>query len=84
MLRTHFETAFAFTLIVIGALLITFAVFQAFLCEGELSALVEGLRKTGMMEFEALGRSLLWLFTMLTELVGGFFMASLGMKLIKK
>jgi hypothetical protein len=78
------ERALAFILVIIGVIVIIFSVFQAFLCEKELALFGEALREKGLTEFEALSHNLMWIITVLAELVGGFFLASIGMKTIKK
>ena len=83
-LTIRFERSLALTLIIIGVIVIIFSVFQAFLCEKELALLGETLREQGLTKFEALGHNLTWILTVLAELVGGFFLASIGMKIIKK
>jgi hypothetical protein len=83
-LPIRFERSLAFTLIIIGVIVILFSVFHAYLCEKELALLGETLREKGLTQFEALGHNLMWILMVLAELVGGFFLASIGMKIIKK
>jgi len=78
------ERTLAFILVIIGVIVIIFSVFQVFLCETELALFGEALREKGLTKFEALGHNLTWILTVLAELVGGFFLASIGMKIIKK
>lgn len=66
----------AFLLIGIGIATILHAIFRAYLDTGGLSFMVGN-------GFQALGRNSLWFFSLLTELVGGFFLASIGIKIIK-
>lgn len=83
-LTTQSERTLAFILVIIGVIVIIFSVFHAYLCEKELALLGEILREKGLTEFEALSHNLMWIITVLAELVGGFFLASIGMKIIKK
>ncbi|MDH5461898.1 MAG: hypothetical protein OEZ29_07830 [Candidatus Bathyarchaeota archaeon] len=83
-LTTQSERTLAFILVIIGVIAIIFSVFHAFLCEKELALFGETLREKGLTEFEALSHNLMWIITVLAELVGGFFLASIGMKIIKK
>jgi len=83
-LTTQSERTLAFILVIIGVIVIISSVFQAFLCEKELALFGEALREEGLTEFEALSHNLMWIITVLAELVGGFFLASIGMKIIKK
>ena len=83
-LPDQYEKALAFALLMTGVIVIILAIFQAYLSERELSVLGETLAERGLTNFESLGHSVMWLFTVLTELVGGFFLASIGMKIIKK
>jgi hypothetical protein len=80
----QFEKALAFVLLMMGVMVIIVAIFQAYISERELSVFGEILGERGLTNFESLGRSVMWLFTVLTELVGGFFLASIGMKIIKR
>lgn len=75
-MSARLEPILAFVLIAIGIAIILHAIFRAYLYTGGLSFTVEN-------EFEALGHDSLWFFSLLTELVGGFFLASLGIKIIK-
>ena len=83
-LTTQSERTLAFTLVIIGVIVIIFSVFHAYLCEKELALFGEALREKGLTQFEALSHNLMWIITVLAELVGGFFLASIGMKIIKK
>jgi len=83
-LKMRFERVLALILITIGVLLIVFGVFQAFFFERELSVFGETLREENTTEYKALGHNSLWFLTLLTELVGGFFSASIGIMIIKK
>jgi len=83
-LTTQSERTLAFTLVIIGVIVIIFSVFHAYLCEKELAHLGETLTEKGLTKFEALSHNLTWILTVLAELVGGFFLASIGMKIIKK
>ena len=76
-MKTRLEPILAFTLIAIGIVVILHAIFCAYCYTGGLSFSVE-------TEFEALGHNSMWFFSLLTELVGGFFLASIGTKIIKK
>ncbi|UCE43984.1 MAG: hypothetical protein JSV57_00330 [Candidatus Bathyarchaeota archaeon] len=78
------EKALSLVLIIIGTALIIFSLFQAFLGERELSLFGETLRETGFTNFESLSHNLMWLLTVMIVFVGGFFLASIGMKTIKQ
>ncbi|UCC33420.1 MAG: hypothetical protein JSW53_06575 [Candidatus Bathyarchaeota archaeon] len=78
------EKTLALVLIIIGTALILFSLFQAFLGERELSLFGETLTEKGFTNFESLGHNLMWLLTVLIEFVGGFFLASIGLKTIKQ
>jgi len=80
----QFARVLALILITIGVLLIVFGVFQAFFFERELSVSGETLREESVPELKALGHNSLWFLTLVTELVGGFFSASIGIMIIKK
>ena len=84
MWRIHFERVLAPVLVIIGVIVIVFAVFQGFFYNRELSVIGEPPREGSGLGLEALGHPLMWFFTLLTELVGGFFLATIGMKIIKK
>ena len=84
MLKMHLERALAPALIIIGIIVIAFAVFQGLFYDRELSVLGETSRESGTLGLEALGQPLMWFFTLLTELVGGFFLATIGIKILKK
>ena len=84
MWKMLFERALAPALIIIGIIVIVFAVFQGIFYDRELSVLGETPRERSALGLEALGPPLMWFFTLLTELVGGFFLATIGMKIIKK
>lgn len=83
-MKMEFVRGFAFVLIVVGVVVIVFAVFQGFFYDKELSVVGGTVGAKGVGEFEALRHSLMWFFTLLTELVGGFFLATIGTKIIKK
>jgi hypothetical protein len=83
-LPIQFEKTLAFALIMTGVIVIILAIFQAYYSERELSVFGGTLKEKGLTNFESLGQNLMWFFTVLTELVGGFFLASIGMKIIKK
>lgn len=83
-LTNQSERTLAFILVIIGVIVIISSVFHAYLCEKELALLGEVLSGKSLTEFEALGHNLMWILTVLAELVGGFFLASIGMKIIKK
>jgi len=80
----QFARVLALILITIGVLLIVFGVFQAFFFERELSVSGETLQEESVPELKALGHNSLWFLTLVTELVGGFFSASIGIMIIKK
>jgi hypothetical protein len=83
-MKMQFEKILALILTIIGILLIVFGVFQAFFFERELSVFGEALHEESMPEFKTLGHNSLWFLTVLTELVGGFFSALIGIMIIKK
>ena len=83
-LPAGFEKGFAFALLMIGVITIIFGIFQAYSSETELPAFSETPRDKGVTNFDSLGQNLMWFFTILTQLVGGFFLASIGMKILKK
>lgn len=83
-MRTRFEIAAASLLITTGTAMILYAIFQGYFHTEELTVFVESTRKKGIVELEAPGYHFAWLFTLLTELIGGFFLASIGTKMIKK
>jgi hypothetical protein len=83
-LKMQFERVLALILITIGVLLMVFGIFQAFFFESELSVFGEPLREESPTEYRALGQNSLWFLTLFTELVGGFFSASIGIMIIKK
>ncbi len=83
-LKMQFERVLALILITTGVSLIVFGVFQAFFFERELSVSGETLQEESVPELKALGHNSLWFLTLVTELVGGFFSASIGIMIIKK
>jgi hypothetical protein len=83
-LPAGFEQAFAFALVMIGVITIILGIFQAYYSGKELTAFSGTLPDMGATNFESLGSNLMWFFAILTELVGGFFLASIGMKILKK
>jgi len=82
-LRMKLMQESAFILTIIGISVIIFAIFQAYLAGEALTVSDMALRDDGMAELEALSHNLLWFFPLLAELVGGFFLASIGMKILK-
>jgi hypothetical protein len=83
-LRMRLVQEFAFILTIIGILMIIFALFQACLAGEELTVSGMALRNDGVAELETFSHNLMWFFSLLTELVGGFFLASIGMKILKR
>ena len=69
------RTIFGFVFIIIGVVVILITVIQAFLNMEDLSTLTET---------EAFIEVLQWLFVMLVKLIGGFFLALIGLKVFKK
>jgi hypothetical protein len=82
--KMQFDRVLALILITIGVSLIVFGVFQAFFFESELPVFGEPLREESPTEYKALGQNSLWFLTLVTELVGGFFSASIGLMIIRK
>ena len=83
-MKLQLERAVACILIAVGVAVIFLAVFQAYVYEKELSVFGETLGEVGIGKVETLGGYLMWLLTLLAQLLGGFFLASIGMKVIKK
>jgi len=83
-LKLQLEKPFACILIAVGLTVISLAVFQGYFYEKELSVFGETLGEAGIGKAETLGGYLMRLLTLLAQLLGGFFLASIGMKIIKK
>jgi len=74
-LKIEPRTVFAFIFIIVGVIVILIAVVQAFLGIEDLSEFTNA---------EAYIQVLAWLFVMVVKLIGGFFLASIGLKIFKK
>jgi hypothetical protein len=82
--KLQLERAFACILIAVGLTVISLAVFQGYFYEKELAVFGETMGETGIGKMETVGGYLMWLLTLLAQLLGGFFLASIGIKVIKK
>lgn len=82
--KMQFARVLAPILITIGGLLIVFGILQAFFFETAPSVFGATLQEESTPELKALGHTSLWFLTLFTELVGGFFAASIGIMLLKK
>jgi hypothetical protein len=74
---------FAFILTMVGISVIIFTILQAYLAQEELTVARTAMRADGVTELGVLSHNLTWFFPLLSELVGGFFLASIGMKILK-
>ena len=79
-LKIEGRTVFGFIFILLGVVVILIAVFQAFLGVDPILSLI-GTELTDTQAFvEIFG----WFFMLLIEVLGGYFLASIGVKVYKK
>jgi len=71
-------------LVCIGVVIILYGVFQAYIHASQLEALWEGGPGTSDIQMQKWVESFYWFFTMVIELLAGFFLASIGTKIAKK
>jgi hypothetical protein len=71
---------FGAILLIIGVVVILISVFQAFFGSENILSLMG----TVYNETEAFVKVFAWFFSLLIECIGGYFIASIGMKIIKK
>jgi len=79
-LKIEARTVFSFIFILMGIIVIFVAIFQAFLGIEHISELM-GIELT---DTEALIEVFGWFFSLLIEILGGYFLASIGLKIFKK
>jgi len=79
-LKIEARTVFSFIFILIGIVVIFVAIFQAFLGIEHISELM----RIELTDTEALIEVFGWFFSLLIEILGGFFLASIGVKVFKK
>lgn len=74
------RTVFAFVLIFIGVIVILHGVYRALVDVDQFSSLIG----TEITQVEAYVQTLTWFFGLLIEILGGFFLALIGTRIIKK
>jgi hypothetical protein len=79
-LKVEPKHIFGAILVTIGIVVILISVFQAFFGSENILSLMG----TELNETEAFVKVFAWFFSLLIECVGGYFVASIGMKIIKK
>ena len=82
--RIQVRAIIGYILVAIGTILILVAIFQAYSNLQPLSEFAEGLRQQNIDQLAAFVHGFVWFFALLITVVGGFFIGSLGAKMIKK
>ena len=79
-LKIEARTVFGFIFILMGVVVILFALFQAFLGVGHITDVIG----SEILEYEAMVEVFGWFFMLLIEVLAGYFLASIGVKVYKK
>jgi len=79
-LKIEARTVFGFIFILLGVVVILFALFQAFLGVGHITDVIG----SEILEYEAMVEVFGWFFMLLIEVLAGYFLASIGVKVYKK
>ena len=79
-LKIEARTVFGFIFILMGVVVIFIALFQAFLGVGHITELIG----KELLEYEAMVKVFGWFFMLLIEVLAGYFLASIGVKVYKK
>ena len=79
-LKIEARTVFGFIFILMGVVVVLIALFQAFLGVGHIT----GLIRKELLEYEAMVKVFGWFFMLLIEVLAGYFLASIGVKVYKK
>ena len=82
-LKIRLRTIIGIILISIGVIIILYGVFQAYIHASQIEALWEGGPGPDI-QMQKWVESFYWFFTMVIELLAGFFIASIGTKITKK
>ena len=74
------RTVFGFIFILLGVVVVFIALFQAFLGVGHITDVIG----SEILEYEAMVKVFAWFFMLLIEVLAGYFLASIGVKVYKK
>lgn len=79
------RTVVGFIVVIFGLIVIFISVFGGFMGIGHITSLIGEITETeGITETQALIEVFGWFFSLLIACLGGFFIASIGTKIIKK
>ena len=79
-LKIEARTVFGFIFILMGVVVVLIALFQAFLGVGYITDVIG----SEILEYEAMVKVFGWFFMLLIEVLAGYFLASIGVKVYKK